>query len=660
MSWLDAVPVALLSALWLFVPGLLVTYGYGLRGFAAWALAPVVSVAIIATTAVVAQKLGIPWSVLLVVLVALVIAIIVAVVAFLLRRRWPALPADPPRVTLAAVVGMVPAIVLGAITFIHGIQTPGALSQTYDAVLHYNAIASILDTKDASSLMLGTLGVQGESGIFYPGGWHDIVSLVLMSGGFTIPVGVNMTSLVIGIVVWPVSCMLLVRQIVGRSAVAMALTGVVSIAFTAFPWDLLSFGVLWANLLGMALVPAVIACVISICGLAREDAIGKGRAWLVLPVAFVGTGFAHPNAVFTVLVLSVVPVFIAIWLRMRRLQADGRGRRGVTEFAVAVVVFLGFWAFTVKTPLLATVRDFYWPPFDTPARALGEVLFLSTTGYRALWLFVPLVLGAVLLFRRVPEIRWVVAAFAVTGILYMISASVNDSFSRKFTGYWYNDAHRLAAMLPITMVPLAVVSLVWLGRRGAELLERRPQLVTALRGRTFAASGLVIIVLLGAATGGFYVNQHAMVLQSVYVLPKSEPGFEMVDAAEQSFYAQVKQHTPADALVANNPWDGSALLWALADRRVLFPHMGIQTTSDQRYVAAHLDNVLTDPKVCQAVNDLHLGYLMIGDGGFWPWDPRTKTYPGLNDPGDNHGFQLVLSSGPKLKLYQITACGTQQ
>src|ERR1700761_938824 len=141
MSWLDAVPVALLSAAWLFAPGLLVTYGFGLRSLAAWALAPVVTVAIVAATAIVAQKAGVAWSVPVVLLVTLVIAVVVAVVFFLLRRRWPALPADPRRVTLAALLGLVPALIVGIITFMHGIVHPDALSQTYDAVLHYNAVA---------------------------------------------------------------------------------------------------------------------------------------------------------------------------------------------------------------------------------------------------------------------------------------------------------------------------------------------------------------------------------------------------------------------------------------------------------------------------------------------------------------------------------------
>jgi hypothetical protein len=109
-------------------------------------------------------------------------------------------------------------------------------------------------------------------------------------------------------------------------------------------------------------------------------------------------------------------------------------------------------------------------------------------------------------------------------------------------------------------------------------------------------------------------------------------------------------------MVANNPWDGSALLWALADRRVLFPHLGINTTDDQNYLAQHLVDASTDPEVCAAANRLHVGFMVIGDAKFWPWDLRNRDYPGIVDPGTHKGFQLVASSGDHLRLYQLTAC----
>ncbi len=660
MSWLDAVPVALLSAVWLFVPGLLVTYGCGLRSFAAWALAPVVSVALAGALAVVLGKLHVAWSVPVVLIAALVVAVVVAAAGFVLRRRWPARSPDPKRVTLAAALGLIPAIVVAAITFVRAIQRPDALSQTYDAVLHYNEVAFILDSKDASSLGISSLGNPGLSGSFYPSAWHDLVSLVVMSGGFGIPVSVNMVSAVIGLAVWPVACLLLVRQIIGKSATGMAITGVVSIAFTAFPWDLLGFGVLWPNLLGMSLVPASLALVISVTGQARDDAIGKGRAWLMMPVALVAGGLAHPNAIFTVIALSLFPIGIALFQRARRLRQEGRQWRGIGECVLAVVVFLAFWYWSTHSPIFASVRNFHWTPIDTPARAVGETLFQSMNGYNALWVLALVTLGGVLLCRRYAPLRWVVGGFVVTAFLYVIAAAFNRPDTMKFTGFWYNDPHRLSAMLPITAVPLAVSALMYLGKRLAAYLQRTPRLPELLRDRAFASSTLIVIVLLGLLTQGFYVGKHAAVIQRLYLKPADDPSYEVVDPAEQAFFARVKRIVPPGAVVANNPWDGSPLLWALTDRRVLFPHMGSSITDDQDYLADNLNSAAVDPRVCQIANKLHVDYLLIGDHLFWPWDKRNQNYPGMADPGHQQGFQLVASAGDKLRLYQITACGGTQ
>lgn len=654
MSWLDAVPVALLAAVWLFVPGLLVTYGLGLRSFAAWGLAPVVTVAIVATLAVLAQKVGIGWSVGLVLVVALVVAVLVAAVCFLLRRRWPALPADPPKVTLAAVVGLVPAVILGVLTFARGIGSPDALSQTYDAVLHYNAIASILDTHDASSLTIGNLDIPGDPGSFYPAAWHDLTSLIVLSGGASIPLAVNMVSGVIGIVVWPVSCLLLVRQVIGRSATGMAITGLVSVAFTAFPWDLLGFGVLWPNLLGNALTPAILALVVSVVGQARDDVIGRSRAWVMLPVALLAAGFAHPNSIFTVIALSLVPVFVAVGTRAWRLHREGRTWRGVAECVVAVVVFGAFWYWSATTPAFAAVRDFFWPPIATPARAVGDVLFQSTNGYSALWLLALVTIGGILLARRDAALRWVAGGFVITGFLYVIAASFNKPSTEKFTGFWYNDPHRLSAMLPMTAVPLAVATLLWLGRKLAEFAVHRPNLPQRLRTRAFAGSTLVVLVLLGLLTGGLYVGKHTQVVAALY--QTKDPSLEIVDPAEQAFFARVKRIVPPDAMVASNPWDGSALLWALADRRVLFPHLQIAMTPNLVYLAANYNLGSTDPTVCRIAGRLKADYLLVGDHTFWPWDARTGNYPGMADPAPGSGFQLVASSGDDLKLFQLTGC----
>lgn len=645
MTWFACVPVAGTSVVWLLLPGLLVTYGFGLRGVAAWSTAPIVTIAELSALAVFAARLGRPWSVPLVVLGCAALAAVTAVVGFALRRRAPARVTDPRSVTVAAVLGLVPAVLLGAVTIARGFGRPDGLSETFDAVFHYNAVAYIVDTRQASSLTIGTLGTPGLPGTFYPAAWHDLTSLVVLSTRASIPVAANMVSAMVAIVAWPLSCLLLVRQLAGRSAAAMAVTGVLAIGFNAFPWGLLSWGVLWPNLLGMSIAPAGLAIVLSACGLAREDAIGRGRAWLLLPVLALAATLAHPNVVFSLVVLAVFPVGTAVLRRALRLRRAGRTLRGVAEVLATVAVLAAGWWWAATTPALAPVRTFYWPPIATPRHALRQVLVNSTNYHPSLWLLSALVLLGCLPCLRRAELRWLVAGQVLSGGCYVLTAAVNRPATQAITGYWYNDSNRLAAMIPITAVPLAVAAVLLL----ATVIRR----VLPAGSPTAIAVGLVVVFL--AVTGGGYLRSHQAVLAEFYTYPLTHPDVRLVDAAERDFFARTRARIPADAVVADDPWDGSALLWALADRRTLFPHLGIATSAEQNYLAAHLADAATDPAVCPAARALHVGFLLVGNGTFWPTFPPRNAYSGLADPGARPGFQLLDADGP-MKLYRLTAC----
>jgi hypothetical protein len=651
LSWLEAIPIFLAGVAWLLVPGVLITYGIGLRGIAAVATAPIVSIALPATLAIIAARLGLGWSVPFVVVASLIVAAVVAGAGFLLRRRAPARTADPRNVTVAAFVGLLPALVLGALIMVLGLHRPDQLSQTYDAVFHYNAVALILDTHNGSSLVMGTLATPGLGNVFYPAAWHDLTSLVVLSTGSSIPLAANMFSSAATLVVWPLSCILLARQIFGKSRLALGLTGLFSLGFSAFPWGLLGFGILWPNLLAMAIAPAGLAVVISITGLAPDDPIGRGRAWLLLPVVFVAGTLAQPNVLFTWAALALFPVFIALARRALALGRRGRAVQGAAEIVVALVVTLAGWWFVATTPILAAVRTMPWPSFESPAQAVGQVAVNATSGpdhtngFGALWVLSALVLIGVVLCRRQTTLRWVVADYLVCAALFVVCAAINKPSTQLLTGYWYNDAYRLAAMLPITTVPLAVAATVF-------VVRKVPVLLPAVR-TGFAAVIVLVLVLVG--TEGLYARDHVNTLS--YRRSGSLTGFSgegwLVNPAEQAFFARVKNDIPQGTLVAGNPWDGSALLWALEDRRTLIAHMAVATTPAQNLLAAQLDNLATDPAVCPAVRQLHVGYLLIGNGTLS--HSAVGQYLGFADPLGKPGFRLVDSDGA-MKLYRITGC----
>jgi hypothetical protein len=670
MNWIQAAPVALVAVAWLLVPGLAISYLLGLRGVVAWGLAPASGIALISAAAVLSGFLGIDWSVGYVVVVAAAVVAVVGVAAFALRRfTFLAADPDPRRLTLAAGLGLLPAVVLGMVTIVQALGSPDALSQTYDGVFHYNALAYIADSHHASPLTMSALGNPNVKTFFYPGAWHDIASLVMLSTGASIPLAANVVTVAATVVLWPLSCLLLVRQLFGRNTGALVITGTLSLGFTAFPWDLLGFGVLWPNLLGMSILPALLAIVITLTRWARDDTIGRPRAWLALAVGLVAAGFAHPNVLFSLVVLALVPVAARVGTRAWRLRKEGRTVRGLVEGVAFLALFWLAWRWAATTPSFKSTRDQYWPPFETPANAVGEALFNATHRHEALWLLSAAVILGMFAARRWPVLWLMVAGHFTTTFLYVLTAAINRVDTQKYTGYWYNDSHRLAAMLPVTGVPLAVAGIVFLAAKILEATTERtttdgptegevaPTWRRRLAGVPGLASASVVAVLLAVvlvvATRGLSPDDRYGRFASTYA-PRN-PDTTLVTKQMREFYDRIAEKIPPDAVVAGNPFAGTSLLWALEDRKVLFPHFRNTTNDAQDLVAARLHDLTEDPAVCRAVNDLKVDYLLVGGAAFRPGDRKWDDYAGLSDPFGMPGFELVDSSGPS-KLYRITGC----
>ena len=621
MNWVEVAPIVLVTVAWLWLPGLPVTLSLGLRGITAVAAAPLVSIAVVAATAVAAEMAGVDWSV----LVPLAVSAVLALITFLLRRK--AFDPDPRRLGVVAAVGLLPAVLLAAFSVMRAVGPPDSLSQVFDTPFHYNALAYIRDTHQASSLTIGSLGNPDLPGVFYPAAWHDFGSLVMMSTGTSVPVAANVLCAVVTVLLWPLSCLLLTRQLFGRNTAALAITGVLSIAFPGFPWDLFGWGVLWPNLFGMALAPAAFALVLTVTGWVKDDAIGTRRAWVLLAFAVVAAGFAHPNVLFSLIALSLFPVGARLFPRARQ------GRRGVVECVVFAVVVVGGWLWSATSPVFATARNWNWKAIETPANAVGEVLLNATNQREALWLLSAVVVVGMCTVRRFPALRWILAAHAVTALLYVLAAGLNRPDTRLFTGYWYNDSHRLAAMLPVTAVPLAIAGILFLATKVPKVKQ----------------PAILLTALLVVATGGLHPADRELRIQVTY--PRTEE-HKLVTDDMRDFYARVADEIPEDSLVIGNPFDGSVLLWALADREVLFPHFLTASSPGQAYLGRHLEDAATDPRVCRELDRYDVQYVLIGKNEA---DTVQGRYGGILGVADAEGFALV-DREADTRLYRITAC----
>ncbi len=653
MSWYEALPIALVAVGWLLGPGLALGYAVGLRGLSALGMAPTLSLLLVSVTAVIGQKAGIGWSVWFVLGVTAVFVVGGVLVSLVLRRVAQPRASDPARTLLVSAAGIVPAAVIGWFVVVNGMGSPDELSQSYDAIFHYSAISYILDSGSASSLTMITLGNPSTTPGFYPAGWHGVTSLVVLSSGASIPAAANVVAWAIAAVVWPVGCLVLVRQVVGRNTAAMFITPLLAITFTAFPWGLLAFGVLWPNLLGLALVPSGLAAVLAATRLAKDDVIGIRRSFALAPLVLIACGFAHPNALFSLAVLALFPFATALLRYARRTVREDRAWRGVLAVGGSLAAFSAIWYFFANTPALRVVREQYWAPFETPAMAIGEALLNATNHRPALWALSVLTTTGLFFAWRVVERRWLVAAAAASTFLFVLTAALNRQSTQVFTGYWYNDSYRLAAMLPVTGVPLAVLAVLLVATRIGERLPsggRFPVL------RTPTALVLLITLVLVPLTKGFYFGTHVANIRSSYTLAEAKQN-TLVDETEEKFLPKLAAAVPEDAVVANNPWDGSAMMLATVQRKALFQHVDIPWSEDQTYVAARLREAATDPRVCDAAHRLGVRYLLLANKTFWTQDPRVKKYPGIAEPAKGGPFERVAAEGDVV-LYKLGKCGS--
>jgi hypothetical protein len=657
-SWSALVPAFGTAVAVLLVPGLVVGVALGLRGVALLGSAPLLSVGTVGSAAVVAPMVGQTWGIVPVAGLTVLLALLAAAGSWLLHAvGWRPPSRDEWPLVLGGLAAVAVGLVVAAAAFLPGLGRPDALSQTYDANFHYNAVRLAVDTGDASSLHLGQLISPGEESAFYPGAWHAVTSLVVELAEPEIVVAANGVSLALAGVVWPATCVVLVRQLVGRRWAPLLVAGALCGAFTALPMRILAFGVLFPNTTGYVLVPAALAAATVAFGLARDDAVGRPRAWAVLALGLVSLGLAHPNAVFTLVVLAV-PV---------ALQGIGRWSAAAWRRGRRVVVIVP-WLLTAGVVvsaalLLATseewdrVSRFDWPARMTVAQAVGEVLLLAAVVGAAAWILSLLVLVGLVAAARTPDWRWLVASYLVAAGLYVLAAGSDGTLSGMLTGPWYNDAFRLAAMLPIVGAPLVVLGVT----STADAVQHRwgpaGDGTASWPRRTLTSPALLMLVgaalVLVVTRGGYAANREGYLAQSYALTPDHETS-PLVTTGELSLFREVPGIVPAGVMVAGNPWTGSALVYALADRPVVFPHVEATWDPTRMVVAERLRDVATDPEVCQAVRDLGIGYALEGGEPLWP-DDRAETYPGLDDLDRAQGFEQVDSQGPT-RLYRITAC----
>jgi hypothetical protein len=656
VSWVSAAPDVLVCVGVFFAPGLLATYLGGLRGITAWATAPLVTVAVVAMVAVLGGffnfRFG-PWPV---AAGTAVMASLSAGLSLLLRRRQVERPQRDPRpYSLAVVIGAAAAVVIGGVTFITGVKRPDAISQTWDAVFHYSAIRYIEQTGKASPLTISALGQPGVKGTFYPDAWHAMAALLAELTRAPVAEAASVTCLVVAVLVWPLSCLLLARHLFGstgsRAAAAVVITGMLSSLFGPFPWMMTGWGVLWPNSLGMALAPAGVALGMSIMRISDGDSFGAQR-WFFGLVAAWAIGISHPDSALSVVVICVFPLLIAIAPYVFDQWSRHTLRTTVRLLAIVALVGIGLFLF-LRLPQVKAVEALRWPPFQTPGQAVVSALTESTDGQAAEWVLAAfLIVGMIACFVW-RQRRWLVIAEVVIVALYVGSAAVGTHLARLFTGLWYDDSHRPAAILPVVGIPLATMGVLAVADWLHKAIRRIPSVAyVAARPAVALAVPLAVGTVVATATAVQGVPDNAQTVGSEFSTSGDQ---EFTSPQKLQFLETVARLLPRSALVADNPIEGTAYLWALTGTRVLFPQVKPPGGKDLADVAGNLVKIGQKPQVCDLVRQYGIGYMVVAPAEYPSPKSVAAFYAGIANPNHEPGFRLMAADGP-IRLYKITMC----
>ena len=716
-AWLPALAPALLVAVLLGVPGRVVNLGLGARGFDALGLAPLTSLGVLAIATLMVPAVVGRWG-LAAGAISLLVVTLIAVLGRIAIRWWTGRNV-PNRTELSVplvwrvLLGYQPsarwwlprrrtiwwlgsvglAAVLVASNFVAGVRDPNLPSQTIDAGFHYNAVLSVIRSGFPDGGHVGAAAGSAATA-WYPPLWHDLTALVCSLSGVNVAIGASAVGLAIGGVVWPLSMVWLSSRILphARQLTILAL-GLCCGAISLFPYLMLSFGVLWPNVLSLAALPAAIALTLMVLHLmpraphARDDissagvtadgatldeveaaagrrglAVGPALSWwTILSVGFlgcVGLFFAHPGALFALGIWAFVAV-VTLSVRLvisSRARGPRQLRRSLLWLLAAWTIAAGLWASMNLVPALNAVRDFRWAPQMTMAQGMGEAITLSTVITSAHWAFGAATLWGFYRLLKVPRLRWLLVSYVVVIFLYMLSVGSTGWLTRELTGFWYDDPQRIAALIPMTAVPLAALGITsaadaigrFVGRVSSDVFSR------PLSSRV--ALGIACVVMM-AVPAAIYPNQGigegAAILRDRYTNLNFKN--HMVTPDEQALYVKLATQVPAGGTVLGSPFTGAQFSSIWSGHPVTIPTVSSNPPKDVALVSQDFKSFTTDPAVCAALKRLKVAVVVDDFDTFWPTDTRQQNYSGLLNLSDTPGLTPI-GYGASVTIYRVGPC----
>ena len=707
-----------------YVPGYLFSRALGTKRMTSLVVAPLISVCLIGFSGIAIYPLGLRGVTPLLGGVGLFI-LIAAGLAYLIQKIRPTQENQShanlgEKDSLNGVFLLVTAVISTAIFFVifhKAIRNPSWFLQSADNYAHLAYITRSVQSGIYSMLHAAFYtGARPEFQTpffdegFYPTLFHSFAAVTAAITGLNEALTENVVWFVFVAVIYPVGVCALLQTIGKKNLVASVLTSFVVFAQLAFPLRMVTVHAVFPNVAGFCLVPTVVAVFIlsfnektsckEVC--TSTHSVQKFSVNVhTLCLCFMGIialALVHPSADFlwAIFVLpfvlcNLLPSFVQYLSKKFELTKPKRIILLICLECVILGSAIGMWNIVLNSSFMAPTVNFLWEIYVDPIKSIITVLNFG------LLMNMPQILFAVAFWIGFiscilnKNYRWLILAFLMTAVIYVASLSEILPIKRFFSGFWYTDPERTAAMVAIAAVPVAIIGMetaisllfdlikhgiktVKEGNKGEKINSENSACTISANGDQSSCkpcmfiknSGIlmcIIAVLWGCALLSPWdlaslprrerseLRWGIIWLNEVFE-PREHTTYK---ASEDEFVKKALQIVGND-LVVNNPYDGSLVLNSLYGMNIFYrAKVESEELPQSVIIRTKLNEVATNPEVQQAVRETGARYVLLldlenpallGDQSYF--------FSGLQITDKDPGFEVVLREGP-YRLYRITA-----
>lgn len=566
--------------------------------------------------------------------------------------------------------------------YFNGFEDLGDFNQQYDNYTHLSLAQNYVETNQFS--MLNTRYVPYSSPFYvstttnYPPMWHIVCALIASGSGTTVPIAANVFNFVICSFIFPTGIFIFLKTVANKKTILIA-GAVISTAFASFPAGFIFWGPLSPNLLSFALSPLLIALFAMLATEKKSLSTKMAITFLIIALTIIIIQ-TQPNAVFLTAIF-IIPMLCnwVVFSNLRQTQAKSKRifAKGLL-IALIISVSISMWIFFYKAPFMQITVSGNWPVFSTRPEALVDLLTFGMTEQIAPQ---PLlgVLVMVGIFGAIARkrLRWLVAPFLIASVIY-IGGIPSEGFARHFfTGFWYTDPYRVAAIVCITAIPLSAIGLGSIYDMIGILFHKLFKAKTGRLSDFFSAILSLLFLLIcyypiylpnhyGYNTAFGTLMDGTLEKSSLYYTPE-----------EKSFIERAKERIEDDALIFNDPFDGSGYLYGADGVKSAIPFYLRYDASDEdnpiNLLRKHIDEYTSNEEILNMLKEANVKYLLLldvpqeGSDLSREWnisepqnydemlDTQTiKGWEGLYSINEETpGFELILSEND-MRLYKLT------